>query len=167
MAQSGEEAVALLASGLRPHLILLDIAMPGWNGYQTLERLQELELEPEIPVIFLTGLTEAEEELKGRSSGAVDYITKPFVKEILLARLKIHLEQSRKSQLFDADKVDRLSQELTPTELAVAKLMAQGYTNAEIAQELHYSYNYVKKLSSIIFEKLDISRRNEIRDFLI
>lgn len=88
MAQSGEEAVALLASGLRPHLILLDIAMPGWNGYQTLERLQELELEPEIPVIFLTGLTEAEEELKGRSSGAVDYITKPFVKEILLAASK-------------------------------------------------------------------------------
>jgi len=56
---------------------------------------------------------------------------------------------------------------LNDTEMAIAKLMAQGYTNAEIAEQLHYSYNYIKKVSSIIYNKLGISRRNEIRDFLM
>ena len=56
---------------------------------------------------------------------------------------------------------------MNDTEMAIAKLMAQGYTNAEIAEQLHYSYNYIKKVSSIIYNKLGISRRNEIRDFLM
>ena len=54
-----------------------------------------------------------------------------------------------------------------PVGVEVAKVMAQGYTNAEIAEHLHYSYNYVKKVSSVIFNKLGISRRNEIREFLM
>ncbi|MDI9438367.1 MAG: LuxR C-terminal-related transcriptional regulator [Bacillota bacterium] len=139
LAKSGWEAVACVANGPRP----------------------------DIPVIFLTGLTQTEHELKGLTSGAVDYITKPFVKEILLARLKVHLTVSRKIKNLDPVKVETLRTKLNDTELAVAKLMAQGYTNAEIAEQLHYSSNYVKKVGSIIFNKLGISRRNEIREFLM
>src|SRR5690606_16198731 len=86
LARSGWEAVSCVANGLRPDIILLDIDMPKMDGYATLRKLQELD--PDIPVIFLTGLTATEYELKGLTAGAVDYITKPFVKEILLARLK-------------------------------------------------------------------------------
>ena len=139
--------------------------MPKMDGYATLRRLQAIDAD--IPVIFLTGLTETEYELKGLTAGAVDYITKPFVKEILLARLKIHFNASAKQKNLDPDKVRSLSARLNETEMAVAELMAQGYTNAEIADQLHYSYNYVKKVSSIIFNKLGISRRNEIREFLM
>lgn len=164
LAKSGQEALILVASGCRPDLILLDIDMPKMDGYETLRKLRELD--GNIPVIFLTGLTDPEYELKGLTSGAVDYITKPFVKEILLARLKLHIAASRRAQALDPDKVEELSTLLNPTELAVAKLMARGFTNSEIAQELHYSYNYVKKVTSSIFTKLDISNRTELRRLL-
>ena len=118
-------------------------------------------------MIFLTGLPETEYELQGLTSGAVDYISKPFVKEILLARIRVHLNLARKLKNMDPDKVESLKRKLNDTELSVAKMMALGYTNSEIAEQLHYSYNYVKKVSSVIFSKLGISRRNEIRDFLI
>ena len=165
LARSGWEAIASVANGPRPDIILLDIDMPKMDGYATLRKLQELD--PDIPVIFLTGLTETEYELKGLTSGAVDYITKPFVKEILLARIRVHLNLARKLKNMDPDKVESLKRKLNDTELSVAKMMALGYTNSEIAEQLHYSYNYVKKVSSVIFSKLGISRRNEIRDFLI
>ncbi|HHT42079.1 MAG TPA: response regulator transcription factor [Firmicutes bacterium] len=165
LARTGQEAINYAAHGPRPDIILLDIDMPKMDGYATLRRLQEIDAD--IPVIFLTGLTETEYELKGLTAGAVDYITKPFVKEILLARLKIHFNASAKQKNLDPDKVRSLSARLNETEMAVAELMAQGYTNAEIADQLHYSYNYVKKVSSIIFNKLGISRRNEIREFLM
>jgi len=165
LARSGWEAIASVANGPRPDIILLDIDMPKMDGYATLRKLQDLD--PDIPVIFLTGLTETEYELKGLTSGAVDYITKPFVKEILLARIRVHLNLARKLKNMDPDKVESLKRKLNDTELSVAKMMALGYTNSEIAEQLHYSYNYVKKVSSVIFSKLGISRRNEIRDFLI
>lgn len=165
LAKSGEAAIDLMTRDYTPDVVLLDIDMPKMNGYETLVKLSEIN--QDIPVIFLTGLTETEYELKGLTSGAVDYITKPFVKEILLARLKIHIETSRKSRSFDPEKLKHLSTLLTNTEISVAKLMAHGYTNGEIAEKLSYSYNYVKKVSTIIFEKLQISRRNEIRKFLI
>ena len=165
LAKSGEAALALITGDYIPDIVLLDIDMPKMNGYETLAKLGEFN--GDIPVIFLTGLTETEFELKGLTSGAVDYITKPFVKEILLARLKIHLETSKKSRSFDPEKLKHLGTLLTNTEMSVAKLMAHGYTNSEIAEKLSYSYNYVKKVTTIIFEKLQISKRHEIRKFLI
>lgn len=165
LAHSGEEAVSLVLGGYTPHIVLLDIDMPRMNGYETLAQLASID--NTIPVIFLTGLTETESELRGLTSGAVDYITKPFVREILLARLKIHLEASRKSRQFNPEKLKLLSALLTDTELAIAKLTALGYTNMEIAEELSYSYNYVKKVTAVIFDKLHISKRHEIRGFLI
>ena len=119
LAKSGEEAIACVAVGPKPDIILLDIDMPKMDGYATLRKIQELD--GDIPVIFLTGLTETEYELKGLTAGAVDYITKPFVKEILLARLKIHLAVSRKRENLDPDKVESLSARLNDTEMAVAK----------------------------------------------
>ncbi|HPT82534.1 MAG TPA: response regulator [Limnochordia bacterium] len=165
LAKSGWEAISCVTNGPRPDIILLDIDMPVMDGYATLAKLQELD--PDIPVIFLTGLTETEYELKGLTSGAVDYITKPFVKEILLARVKVHLNVSKKIKNMDPEKVESLSTRLNDTEMRIAKLVAQGYTNAEIAEQLHYSYNYVKKVTSVIFNKLGISRRNELREFLM
>lgn len=165
LAKSGEAAIALITGNYIPDIVLLDIDMPRMNGYETLAKLRKIS--EDIPVIFLTGLSETEFELKGLTLGAVDYITKPFVKEILLARLKIHIETSKKSRDYDPEKLKLLGTLLTDTEMSVAKLMAYGYTNTEIAEKLYYSYNYVKKVTTVIFEKLHISKRNEIRKFLI
>ena len=73
---------------LLPDIILLDILMPEMDGYEVLTKLKQAELTRDIPVIFITGLREIEDEKKGFILGAVDYITKPFISEIVELRVK-------------------------------------------------------------------------------
>jgi class 3 adenylate cyclase/glutaredoxin len=74
-----------------PDLILLDIEMPEMNGYEAIKILKEKDETRDIPVIFLTGKSETDDELDGLTLGAVDYITKPFVPSLLLKRIAVHL----------------------------------------------------------------------------
>jgi putative two-component system response regulator len=87
---SGEKLFLSLKK-LKPDLILLDIDMPGMSGYDTIKALKSNPETAEIPVIFLTGKNEMENELLGLSLGAVDYITKPFSQPLLLKRVELHL----------------------------------------------------------------------------
>lgn len=96
VAKNGKQAITLLKKGVVPDLILLDIAMPEMDGYTTLEKMKSIPNCQDIPVIFLTGFAESDYEVKGLKAGAVDYIVKPFVKEVLLARVEMHLERSAK-----------------------------------------------------------------------
>lgn len=90
VAEDGESAVQRAAYA-QPDLILLDIMMPGIDGYETCRRLKAMESTKEIPVIFMTALAETVHKVKGLETGAVDYITKPFQREELLARIAVHL----------------------------------------------------------------------------
>lgn len=92
IANSGERALKVAATEPRPDLILLDIMMPGMDGYQTLEKLKEDPLTREIPVIFVTAMNADEDEEIGLRLGAVDYVTKPIRPAILLARVRTQLE---------------------------------------------------------------------------
>ena len=76
----------------RPDLILLDVLMPDMSGFDVIARLKEDEATSKIPVIFITGLSGAEDEEKGFLLGAVDYIAKPFVKTIVKARVNTHIK---------------------------------------------------------------------------
>jgi putative two-component system response regulator len=91
IATDGEKALKIATSDDPPDLILLDIEMPGMDGYQVCRRLKEDPKTAPIPVVFLTALSNLEEEKKGLDLGAVDYITKPARAPILLARIKTHL----------------------------------------------------------------------------
>jgi PAS domain S-box-containing protein len=90
IAEDGESGVAR-AEYAGPDLILLDVMMPGINGFETCRRLKSLEKTKDIPVIFMTALAETEHKVKGFGAGAVDYITKPFRREEVLARVGVHL----------------------------------------------------------------------------
>lgn len=90
LANGGERALKLAADS-PPDLILLDIMMPGIDGYQVLRQLQAQDSTRQIPVIFLTAKSEIEDERFGLELGAVDYITKPISPAILLARVRTHL----------------------------------------------------------------------------
>ncbi|MDR3322428.1 MAG: diguanylate cyclase [Synergistaceae bacterium] len=90
-AKSGEEALDR-AQKDRPDLILLDIVMPGMNGFDVLTKLKESPHTRNIPVIIVTGLSSEEDEEKGFFLGAVDYITKPFKNAIVLARVRTHIQ---------------------------------------------------------------------------
>ena len=104
VATNGEKALALASADDRPDLILLDITMPGMDGYEVCRRLKANPATQGIPVIFLTAKTEAEDEKQGFEVGAVDYIHKPFSAPIVLARVKTHialqaaLQQARDAQ---------------------------------------------------------------------
>ncbi|MEO5378149.1 MAG: diguanylate cyclase [Magnetococcus sp. DMHC-6] len=91
VSMNGTEALKRAVSSPQPDLILLDIIMPGMDGYQVLARLKADKSTAEIPVIFVTSMSEAMDESKGLSLGAVDYITKPFVPVVALARIQTQL----------------------------------------------------------------------------
>ncbi len=91
VATSGEEAIEMLQEDI-PDLILLDVMMPGMNGFEVCRRLKDMEKIKDVPVIFLTAKTETEDIIKGFELGGVDYISKPFKKEELLVRIKTHLQ---------------------------------------------------------------------------
>ena len=91
VATNGEKALLLASAADKPDLILLDITMPGMDGYEVCRRLKANPATSGIPVIFLTAKTEDEDERQGFDVGAVDYVHKPFSAPIILARVKTHL----------------------------------------------------------------------------
>lgn len=105
----GAKALAL-AQRRRPDLILLDIVMPGMDGFETCQRLKAGETTKTIPVIFMSALTDTVDKVKGFAVGAVDYITKPFQYEEVLARVKAHLTIQKLQQ-------DLLAKNMTLQEL--------------------------------------------------
>jgi putative two-component system response regulator len=119
-ATSGERCLALTRGMPKPDLILLDIMMPGLDGYQTLERLQAEASTREIPVIFITAMSDSEAQLHGLAVGAVDYITKPIDPPIVLARVRTQIELKRAR--------DRLKDQNTWLEAEVARRMAENET---------------------------------------
>ena len=174
LATSGKQALELLRSGKVPDLILLDIIMPGMDGYETYEHIYDTEQIPGIPVIFLTGKTNSEDEITGLKLGAQDYIMKPFVRENLLARIRLRLESSKhmrqlqilRERLQETDVYDEryaaLSRELTSVEQKVVRLVILGCSNHEISLQLNYAHSYVKNLVSNIYHKLEVGNRSEL-----
>src|SRR6186713_459962 len=91
IATNGEKALALASAEDKPDLILLDVMMPEMDGYEVCSRLKADPATREIPIIFLTAMSDAKDETKGFAVGAVDYIHKPFSPTVLLARVHTHL----------------------------------------------------------------------------
>lgn len=111
VANSGEKALAIATEERHLDLILLDIMMPGIDGYEVCKRLKSDEKTHDIPVIFLTSRSEAADEELGLELGAVDYITKPINPAITLARVANHLTLKASAD-FLKDKAAYLEQEV-------------------------------------------------------
>jgi DNA-binding NarL/FixJ family response regulator len=119
IATDGEAALELVEH-VTPDLVLMDALMPGIDGFETCKRLKRDKLLPHLPVIFMTGLSEAEHVVEGLASGGVDYVRKPIVLVELLARIRVHLGNARLANethaaldasgrfLFATDRVGRL-----------------------------------------------------------
>jgi putative two-component system response regulator len=91
IALNGDKALKIAGAPAKPDLVLLDIMMPGISGYDVCQRLKRNSHTRAIPVIFVTAMSEMEDEQKGLEMGAVDYITKPISPSIVLARVRTHL----------------------------------------------------------------------------
>jgi putative two-component system response regulator len=114
-ASDGKQALAYLAEGGRAELILLDVVMPGMDGFEVCRQLKESAATREIPVIFLTSLDSAADEERGLSLGAEDFIHKPISPPVVQARVRNHLRLSQTSRALRVQNEDleRLVQERT------------------------------------------------------
>ncbi|TVO58189.1 diguanylate cyclase domain-containing protein [Denitromonas halophila] len=95
VATDGVSALRRAAAEVKPDIILLDVMMPGMDGYQVCKQLKENDATRDIPVIFITAMGEEDDEALGLRIGAVDYVTKPFSPAILKMRLRTHVELKR------------------------------------------------------------------------
>jgi serine phosphatase RsbU (regulator of sigma subunit) len=125
-ALNGEKALKMAAMEPQPDLILLDIMMPGMDGFEVCQRLKKHPATCEIPIIFLSALNDTLNKVKGFSLGAVDYISKPFQAEEVLVRVNTHLTMHRLSQEVQAQRnqlecelkvVSELQRKLLPEKL--------------------------------------------------
>jgi len=155
VANDGETALRLASSGAKPDIILLDIMMPGLDGREVCRRLKANPETRRIPVIFLTAMTEVEDEEEGLRLGAVDYITKPISPPILLARVDTHLKLKASAD-FLRDKAAYLEAEVARRTLEVAAL--QDVTihamaslaetrDLETGNHIRRTQNYVRALA--------------------
>jgi putative two-component system response regulator len=101
VANNGEKALEIALSADPPDLILLDIMMPGIDGYEVCKRLKADQHTQNIPIIFITAKGEADDETKGFELGAVDYVTKPFRPVVVRARVKAHAELKQKRDFLE------------------------------------------------------------------
>jgi PleD family two-component response regulator len=122
VAQEGEEGLAR-AEFVQPDLILLDVMMPGMDGFETCRRLKASAATRDIPVIFMTALTETPDKLAGFAAGGVDYVTKPFQIDEVWARVTTHLAL-RSAQRRLAEQNTQLQQEIALRRRAEADLQA-------------------------------------------
>ena len=97
IATSGQFAISIV-DRITPDLILLDAVMPGMDGFETCRRLKANPTVSQVPVIFMTGLTETEHVVNALESGGVDYLTKPINIDELRARIRVHLSNARSAQ---------------------------------------------------------------------
>ncbi len=127
-------AAMRIVEQITPDIILLDAVMPGLDGFETCRRLKRNPVLSDVPVIFMTGLTESEHIVRGLEAGGVDYVTKPIVIAEMLARIRVHLGNARVSQSARAAldvsgrfllAVDRVGKVLWATPQA-QKLLAAG-----------------------------------------
>ncbi|MBF0392377.1 MAG: two-component system response regulator [Alphaproteobacteria bacterium] len=153
--RSGEEALRVAVGSPRPDLILLDIMMPGMDGYEVCRRLKADSATADIPIIFITGLSDSGEEAAGLALGAADYVTKPISPAIVSARVKIHLDlkkahdQLRNQNLMLEQKVAERTWELAVTQdatiISLATLAEER--DPETGNHILRTQHYVKILA--------------------
>ncbi|WP_432451941.1 MULTISPECIES: HD-GYP domain-containing protein [unclassified Agarivorans] len=161
VAKNGEQGLERIRRGFLPDLILLDVLMPGLDGYQVCQQLKAMPETKDIPIIFLTVKSDVESEIHGFNLGAADYISKPFSLPIVSARVNTHMVlarmhktlQQQNSQLEEL--VNQRTKEISRTQDVAIYCMASvaETRDNETGKHLRRTQHYIKLLAEYLREQ--------------
>ncbi len=173
--KSGEDALKFLQEN-KPDMVLLDLHMPGMDGFETIAAIRADEKTADIPVIFLTADDDRDTEAKALTAGAMDFIKKPFVPEVLLLRVKNTIELIRlktslsnevekKTQeiIAQTEKLERLSMQIVKA-LSGAIDAKDTYTNGHSTRVAEYAREIAKRVGFSKEEQDDIYMMGLLHD---
>lgn len=155
VATNGEKALKIARSEPHPDLILLDIMMPDLDGYEVCRQLKAQDSTRDIPIIFLTAKAQEGDETLGFRLGAVDYITKPIVPPILMARVKTHVTLQETRKLLERqneqleEQVERRTRQLAALQDAIIIAMASlaETRDNETGHHIRRTQHYIRELA--------------------
>jgi DNA-binding NarL/FixJ family response regulator len=173
-AENGRDAMDVLTRQ-QPDMIICDVMMPEMDGYSFVESIRQDNRTNWIPVMFLSAKGQSQDRVKGLTKGADVYLIKPFEPEELVAQVESSLRQASRlmrhngrSSLDENTRIQVASGvELTPTELKVVQLVAQGLANREIADKLNVSQRTIESHVSNMLNKTNLKNRTELARWAI
>lgn len=163
-ASNGYDALEIIKR-IKPDIILLDVVMPGMNGFDVCEKLKTLEGMEDVPIIFLTALGDTEDVVRGFKYGGVDYVIKPFRTEELLQRIKTHLElKAARDELLQKNKeLETMMKKLEETAVTdyLTGTFNRRYAFEKLQDEYHRAKRYGGHYSLVM---CDIDRFKAVND---
>jgi DNA-binding NarL/FixJ family response regulator len=172
-AENGREALEVLEIHT-PDMIICDVMMPEMDGYTLIEKVRQDNRTSWIPFMFLSAKGQSQDRVKGLHTGADVYMVKPFEPEELVAQVESSLKQAKRLMKQNASKTNDAPKilvpqnvELTPTELKVVQLLAQGMANKDIADKLNVSQRTIESHVSNMLNKTNLKNRTELARWAI
>ena len=161
LVQNSKNAL-IQAEQKQPDLILLDILMPGMDGFETCRRLKENDKTKAIPVIFMTALSDTTNKVKGFKMGVVDYITKPFQQEEVLARVNAHLTIRKLQQQLEAKNtlLEKQVEQLSALNASKDKFISM------ISHDLQSPFSSLRGLIQFTAENLEGYNKSELGNIM-
>jgi two-component system, sensor histidine kinase and response regulator len=167
LADNGEQGLTM-AKKTPPDIILLDVVMAGWDGYETCRRMKQDAALEKIPILFLSALGDTENKVRALHAGGVDYVSKPFQKEELLARVQTHVELAHLRQNLErevANQTEKIQLLFEALQLSYDKAEQASILKTEFLRNISHEFltpmNIVLGMTEILIEDTELTEEQQ------